>query len=103
MSSRRQSILDGKKYTVNTSRGACFELHTENAGTPYEVLLTRVRELNSSRAHYGSYPYPDPLRPSSYNVVPWHLTVTRVDQCQGPRRVAILSGARVWLLTCRCC
>ena len=34
------SQLDGKSYTVQYFERAVFELHPENAGTPYEVLLS---------------------------------------------------------------
>jgi beta propeller repeat protein len=36
------SDLDGKPYTVQYFERAVFELHTENAGTPYEVLLSQL-------------------------------------------------------------
>lgn len=34
-----QTLEDGKSYTVQYFERARFELHPENAGTPYEVLL----------------------------------------------------------------
>ncbi|MDQ3927680.1 MAG: hypothetical protein M3328_00890 [Chloroflexota bacterium] len=36
------SDLDGKSYTVQYFERAVFELHPENAGTPYEVLLSQL-------------------------------------------------------------
>jgi hypothetical protein len=36
------SALDGKTYTVQYFERAEFELHSENAGTPYEVLLSQL-------------------------------------------------------------
>ena len=57
------SILDGKKYTVQYFQRGVFELHTENAGTPYEVLLTQLGKLTASAHTMVLYPYPDPLRP----------------------------------------
>jgi hypothetical protein len=36
------SDLDGKTYTVQYFERAVFELHPENAGTPYEVLLSQL-------------------------------------------------------------
>ncbi len=36
---RERSPYDGKEYTVQYFERARFELHPENAGTPYEVLL----------------------------------------------------------------
>ena len=41
------SDLDpGKSYTVQYFERAVFELHPENAGTPYEVLLTQLGTLH---------------------------------------------------------
>ncbi|HYP39685.1 MAG TPA: hypothetical protein VEX13_04925 [Chloroflexia bacterium] len=34
------SAIDGKRYTVQYFERAVFEYHPENAGTPYEVLLS---------------------------------------------------------------
>jgi hypothetical protein len=56
------SILDGKKYTVQYFQRSVFELHPENAGTPYEVLLTQLGSY-SFRAHYGSLSIPGPSSP----------------------------------------
>jgi hypothetical protein len=42
------SDLDGKPYTVQYFERATFELHPENAGTPYEVLLS---QLGTFRLH----------------------------------------------------
>ena len=36
------SDLNGKPYTVQYFQRAVFELHPENAGTPYEVLLSQL-------------------------------------------------------------
>jgi len=36
------SSVDGRSYTVQYFERAVFELHPENAGTPYEVLLTQL-------------------------------------------------------------
>ena len=36
------SFLNGKPYTVQYFERAVFELHPENAGTPYEVELTQL-------------------------------------------------------------
>jgi hypothetical protein len=35
------SDLDGKPYTVQYFERAVFEMHPENAGTPYEILLSQ--------------------------------------------------------------
>ena len=37
-----KSDLDGKTYTVQYFERAVFELHTEKAGTPFEVLLSQL-------------------------------------------------------------
>jgi hypothetical protein len=37
---QEKNQTDGKTYTVQYFERAVFELHPENAGTPYEVLLT---------------------------------------------------------------
>ena len=46
------SLLDGKTYTVQYFERAVFELHPENAGTPYEVELS---QLGAFRYH-AKYP-----------------------------------------------
>ncbi len=37
-----RSALDGKVYTVQYFERAVFELHPDNGGTPYEVLLSQL-------------------------------------------------------------
>ena len=44
------SAVDGKPYTVQYFERAVFELHPENAGTPYEVLLTPLGTLRPQAA-----------------------------------------------------
>jgi hypothetical protein len=39
---QEQSALDGKPYAVQYFERAVFERHPENAGTPYEVLLSQL-------------------------------------------------------------
>jgi hypothetical protein len=39
---KERSDLDGKEYTVQYFERAVFELHSENAGTQYEVLLSQL-------------------------------------------------------------
>ena len=41
-SSRSKRDLDGKTYTVQYFERAVFEQHPENAGTPYDVLLSQL-------------------------------------------------------------
>ncbi len=43
------SPLDGKPYTVQYFERAVFELHPENAGTPYEVLLSQLGTLRAKQ------------------------------------------------------
>jgi hypothetical protein len=54
------SDLDGKRYTVPYFERAVFEQHPENAGTPYEVLLSH---LGSTlwRDKYGTQEIDTPL------------------------------------------
>ncbi len=47
------SELDGKVYTVQYFERAVFELHPENAGTQYEVLLSQLGTFQY-QAKYGS-------------------------------------------------
>jgi hypothetical protein len=46
------SDLDGKPYRVQYFERAVFELHPENVGTPYEVLLSQLGTFQH-RAKYG--------------------------------------------------
>ena len=46
------SELDGKSYTVQYFERAVFELHPENAGTQYEVLLSQLGRFQL-RGKYG--------------------------------------------------
>jgi len=50
------SPLDGKQYTIQYFQRAVFELHPENKGTPYEVLLSQLGTLRFR----DRYIYPDP-------------------------------------------
>src|SRR5947199_90787 len=49
-----QSPTDGRIYTVQYFERSRFELHPENAGTPYEVLLGL---LGTQLAQKQGYPY----------------------------------------------
>ncbi|MGI8587833.1 MAG: hypothetical protein ACR2M0_09130 [Chloroflexia bacterium] len=53
------SDLDNKPYTVQYFERAAFELHPENAGTPYEVLLTQLGTYQQ-RTRYGTVTLPPP-------------------------------------------
>jgi hypothetical protein len=46
-----KSLLDGKTYTVQYFQRAVFELHPENVGTPYEVLLSQLGTFRHNEKH----------------------------------------------------
>ncbi len=48
-----RSDLNGKTYRVQYFERAVFEMHPENAGTPYEVLLSQLGKFRYS-AKYGA-------------------------------------------------
>jgi predicted metalloprotease len=48
-----RSDLNGKTYRVQYFERAVFELHPENAGTPYEVLLSQLGKFRYN-ANYGA-------------------------------------------------
>jgi hypothetical protein len=45
--------LDGKTYTVQYFERAVFELHPENAGSPYDVLLSQLGKYQLDRRYPG--------------------------------------------------
>jgi hypothetical protein len=49
------SDLNGKSYTIQYFERAVFEFHPENAGTPYEVLLSQLGKFQYD-AKYGEGP-----------------------------------------------
>jgi hypothetical protein len=55
---QEKSPTDGKTYLVQWFERSRFELHPENAGTPYEVLLGLLgRQLSERKGYpYGWYP-----------------------------------------------
>ena len=55
---QEKSLLDaGKTYTVQYFERAVFELHPENAGTPYEVLLVQLGRFSYTDLYQGpKYP-----------------------------------------------
>ncbi|MGI8586688.1 MAG: hypothetical protein ACR2M0_03245 [Chloroflexia bacterium] len=53
------NTLDSHAYTVQYFERAIFERHPENAGTPYEVLLTQLGSY-AYRAGYGPLVIPPP-------------------------------------------
>jgi hypothetical protein len=56
---RMETSTDGKEYLTQWFQRSRFELHPENAGTPYEVLLGLLgRQLAEKRGYpYGWYPH----------------------------------------------
>jgi len=57
------SSLDGKPYTVQYFQRAVFERHPENAGTPYEVLLSQLGTFRYQARPSGfAIPAPGPGR-----------------------------------------
>lgn len=61
------SALDGKSYTVQYFQRAVFELHPENAGTEYEVLLSQLGTPRY-RAMYVLQPPPSLAVPAPPNI-----------------------------------
>ena len=56
---RMETSTDGKEYLTQWFQRSRFELHPENAGTQYEVLLGLLgRQLSEKRGYpYGWYPH----------------------------------------------
>ncbi len=63
------SALDGRPYLVQYFERAVFELHPENAGSPFEVLLTQLGSLQH-RARYGTLTIPPPSAPGLVQTKP---------------------------------
>ncbi len=57
---QERSPVDGKVYTVQYFQRAVFELHPENSGTPYEVLLSHLGTFHY-RARHQSLVIPEPV------------------------------------------
>ena len=60
---QEKSDLNGQIYTVQYFERAVFEQHPENAGTPYEVLLSQLGTFQY-RAKYQNPPPPSPSPPT---------------------------------------
>ncbi|MEO5953789.1 MAG: hypothetical protein ABIQ44_15100, partial [Chloroflexia bacterium] len=61
---QEKNDLDGKTYTVQYFERAVFEIHPENAGTRFEVLLSQLGTFRY-RAKYGQgAATPEPTRPA---------------------------------------
>jgi carboxyl-terminal processing protease len=57
------SVLDGKTYRVQYFERAVFEHHPENAGTPYEVLLSHLGAQRYEDRYVARPPAPTSTRP----------------------------------------
>src|SRR5689334_1413178 len=59
---QEQNKLNGETYTVQYFERSIFEHHPENAGTPYEVLLSQLGKFQlDSRYPNGSTPTATPV------------------------------------------
>jgi hypothetical protein len=72
------SALDGKPYKVQYFERAVFELHPENAGTPYEVLLSQLGTFRW-RAKQPSASPPTPSLPSLPSGLPPTMSMGLVN------------------------
>ncbi|HEY0070172.1 MAG TPA: hypothetical protein VGE04_09420 [Chloroflexia bacterium] len=73
------SELDGKPYTVQYFERAVFEIHPENAGTPYEVLLSQLGTLRFKAKYPNGEPGATPLPGTPLTEGTWggdHLRMT---------------------------
>ncbi len=61
---QERSDLDGKTYLVQYFERAVFELHPENAGTRFEVLLSQLGTFRY-RQKYGQVTIPTATRPAA--------------------------------------
>jgi photosystem II stability/assembly factor-like uncharacterized protein len=62
------SALNGKPYTVQYFQRAVFELHPENAGTPYEVLLSHLGTFRYRAKYQAQQPVTPPTTETLYDV-----------------------------------
>jgi peptide/nickel transport system substrate-binding protein len=68
---QEKSDTDGKTYTVQYFERAVFELHPENAGTPYEVLLSLLGVHQFQRRYPNDVPG---QQPAPANVLRFKVT-----------------------------
>jgi len=87
------SALNGKPYTVQYFERAVFELHPENAGTPYAVLLSQLGKFRYD-AKYGS----GPIFPLTGSLGCWTNYSNALSDTTRSRLVAIdaVAGNDVW-------
>ncbi|HEX9990348.1 MAG TPA: hypothetical protein VGE45_17960 [Chloroflexia bacterium] len=60
-----RSPLDGKTYTMQYFERAVFELHPENRGTPYEVLLSQLGTFKYQARYVTQAQVPSVPRPAA--------------------------------------
>lgn len=85
---QEKSDLDGKTYTVQYFERAVFELHPENAGTQYEVLLSQLGTFQFRR----KYPNGDPS-PAVTPVIP--VATPKPGDFEVPKPSIRIKGAYV--------
>jgi hypothetical protein len=73
---RERNNGDGKEYLVQYFERSRFELHPENAGTPYEVLLGRLGAGMVDLLGYSAGAYPLPSHASDLSWVSGNLSQT---------------------------
>jgi hypothetical protein len=69
------SPLDGKQYKVQYFERAVFELHPENAGTQYEVLLSQLGTLRWREKQGSANPTAAPVLPPVPSGVPGFMSM----------------------------
>lgn len=74
--------LDGKTYTVQYFERAIFEYHPENAGTPYEVLLSQLGKFELDSRYLNGVTPRASLYSFETDVQAWvHETYTTTQGC----------------------
>jgi hypothetical protein len=72
--------IDGKKYTVQYFERARFELHLENAGTPYEVLLGLLGTQQArALGYFATSAYPRLGRAADWSWVAGQVVRTNIQ------------------------
>ena len=73
------SALDGKQYKVQYFERAVFEYHPENAGTPYEVLLSQLGTFRLHARQPEASPTATTTLPAIPNGMPGFMTMGLVN------------------------
>ena len=83
---QEKSDLNGQTYTVQYFERAVFELHPENAGTPYTVLLSQLGLFRYRAQHGTGQAIPLPTLPATRPVgaitAPVGTTLSNVPYCR---------------------